>query len=103
MPSAKGKSRRVLLRGSYFNVPAPWGVVRANCEVWLHVQVRVDQEDNDASSWDQSGGDDVPGVLEQIADRIAGLVESATPAAAPLERIAQIELFEGLDPSGGHK
>lgn len=107
--SNKGKVSRKLLRGCYYNVPSPWGTVQANVEVYLHVQVRVDQdgEDHGERGSGQSGDDryDVPGidgdeVCRAIAGRIADLVESATPASAPLERIAQCELFEGLESTG---
>lgn len=107
--SHKGRNKRFLLRGTYLNVPSPWGTWKANMEVWLNVQVRLDSDDQDDRQCGpgESGdnGSDLLGghepeleeLLQRIAQRVGDLVEAATPAAAPLERVAQIELFEGLE------
>lgn len=97
----KGKVKKSLLRGVYYNVPSPWGTVKANVEVWLACQVWLDPQ-GDAEHWpDEVGGDDLRGVivqeLDKIAERIAQLVESASPTSASLEKVAQAELFEGLE------
>lgn len=104
----KGKVKKTLLRGVYYNVPSPVGTVKANIEVYLHVQIRVDPDDQDdrdgRSSEGGNDGSDIRGidgleqsVLDAIAERIGQLVESATPASASLEKVAQAELFEGLE------
>lgn len=108
MSSKKGKERKLLLRGVYYNVPSPWGAVKANCEVWLHVKVWVDTDGQDhgerGSCKGRDDGSDVFGgngeiesVLQGIAQRLGDIIETSTPPAPTLERIAQVELFEGLE------
>lgn len=97
--SLKGKSKKLLLRGDYYNVPSPVGDVKVNAEVWLHVQIRVDPKDNDADTGGEGRGDDVLGrQLEELVARLTELLGSAKKATATEERIVQIELFEGLAP-----
>lgn len=102
----KGKVKKTLLRGVYYNVPSPWGTVKANVEVWLHVQVRVGADgENDRERGSGESGDHGPDLVGElieeqlvgIAERIGQLVETATPSGASLEKVAQAELFEGLE------
>lgn len=84
----KGKVKRQLLGGRYDNVPTPFGTVKVNMEAVLNVQVWLDTEDNDPTSWDQSGRDDIQRELEQICERISAIYatgRSQATAAAQAE------------------
>lgn len=102
MPKTKGRAKRLLMSGEYFNVPTPYGVAYANLEVWLDVQVRVDQDcEDDRHGGPGEGGDDrdnlLRGRIKELAERLADIYQSAKKATATEERVAQIELFESLE------
>lgn len=93
----KGKAKKILLSGEYFNVPTPVGVARVAFEVTAHVQVRVDPQGDDVTPGSESGRDDLQRRLNEVVERLGEIIAVAKKATPSEERLAQIELFEGLE------
>lgn len=100
----KTRAKRVLLGGTYMNVPTSAGPMAAHVEVSLVYEVRLGTCSGDESARGEGTWEDVVGdlgpKLEELADRTVEILAQAAPKGAAAERIAQIELFEGLEHGG---
>lgn len=101
----KKRAKRILLGGSYYNVPTAHGPMAVQMEVSLVFEARLGARSGDEAAGPEGAWPDVQRELEQrleaVAERTCEILAQAAPRSASAERICQIELFEGLEPSNG--
>lgn len=95
------RKKRTLISGTYYNVPTAQGAVAVQIEVELVYTARLGTHSGDenpgcADAWEAMEGG-LRQKLEVIAERSVEILAQAAPKGASAERIAQIELFEGLE------
>lgn len=103
------RAKRVLLSGQYFNVPTASGPRAVQLELSLEFQARLGtyhQDHRDGGTGESR--DDWADLERELRERLGEVVErscaifaEAAPKGPSAERIAQIELFEGLEAREG--
>lgn len=102
------RAKRILMSGQYFNVPTARGPVAVEIELSLEFKARLGKDYQDhGDRGTGEGGDDWADLERELRERLTAICErscaifaEAAPKGASAERLAQIELFEGMEPEG---